>query len=559
MNIKDELEKKNEEFKGKDSILGKNILSLANRMNSSRANMESNQLDQMVPLVNVEKPYVYTDYEDAVGKYSSAYYKAENDFKVINKIIKFPGSPNSIYILVLYNINEDLYDVIVKEPGERLTETYGYKFETEKMDNLKVNDEIKKGDVLYHSTSFDDDLLYGYGVNGLTLYTCDPMTVEDAMVISKSFGKKLESVEYDDVRIMVNENDILINYYGNKDVYKAFPDIGESVKDSTIAIRRRISYDQALFELKEENIRKRLNTDTPFFVPFADDKVVDINVFCNKPIEEFKCAPYNSQIYNYYKNSLDYYKQIYDVLKPIVENKSCNYTDDLSFVYSRAKKILNNDIKWTDKKNKIKIFENLIIEFKIEKHVGVAEGLKLTGRYGNKATISEIRDDEDMPMINGRHADVISNLLGVGNRLNISQLFECEINFLSNEISRLMKETDDKVLQEYYLFTYLKTIVKTNYGERVEKWYRQLDEENQREFLDSCMYDHIYVEEPPLYNNTSLDDIDEVYEKFNLKPATCKVKKFGKMRKMPSKVVMGEVYFIKLKHHLYILVVYKAS
>ena len=164
-----------------------------------------------------------------------------------------------------------------------------------------------------------------------------------------------------------------------------------------------------------------------------------------------------------------------------------------------------------------------------------------------------------MPMINGRHADVISNLLGVGNRLNISQLFECEINFLSNEISRLMKETDDKVLQEYYLFTYLKTIVKTNYGERVEKWYRQLDEENQREFLDSCMYDHIYVEEPPLYNNTSLDDIDEVYEKFNLKPATCKVKKFGKMRKMPGKVVMGEVYFIKLKHHLYILVVYKAS
>ena len=556
MGIKEDLKLKDIEFEGKDDILGKNILTMGNRINSSRANMVSNQLDQVVPLKKVDKPYVFTNYENTVGKYSSSYYKAHKDLLVVNKIVKFPISENSVYILVVYDKEKNIYDVILKEPGERLTETYGYRFETEKMDNLKVNDEIKKGDVLYHSTSFDDDLMFGYGLNAKTLYTSDPMTIEDAGVISKSFSKKLDSIEYDVVRITINQNDILINLYGDKDNYKAFPDIGEHVKNSTIAVRRRISYEHSLFDLKEENMRKQLNTDTAFYVPFATDRIVDISVKSNRPFDEIKKSKYNTQLLKYLENDLSYYQSIVDALGPIIENG--NYTNELSFQYSRARKILDDDIKWKDKDGKV--FDNIILEFFVEKIIGAAPGLKLTGRYGNKFTVSEIRDDEDMPILeNGQRVDVISNILGVGNRLNISQLFECEINFLSNCISNLMKSTDDIKLREYYLFSYLKSIVKTDYGDRVEKWYNTLDEKDKLEFLEDCMNNHIYVEEPPMYGNTSLYDIEEVYDRFGFKPLKCYVEKFGKLKPMMRKVVVGDVYFLKLKHHLYILVVYKAS
>ncbi len=336
-------------------------------------------LDQVVVLDKPEIPLIHTNYEYIVGKYSSAYYKTEGDLEIIKRINKFPNSPDSIYVLLVYNKTDKIYDVIIKKPGERLTETYGYRYNTDVLDNLEERQTVKKDTVLYKSTSFDDDMMYRYGVNATALYTTDPMTIEDALVISTDLAKRLESIEYDVIRISKNDNDIFINQYGDSNHYKSFPDIGEEVKDSIIAVKRRISYAQAPFELKEENMTKILSTDEPFYVPFAKDKIVDIRIYCNKPLDEIKDSPVDSQINSYLRNEMEYYETIKNTLEPIIQNE--RYSDDLADLYSRVTRILDPEVKWKDN-TKSKVFNNMIIEFLVEKRISVCVGQKLCGRYG---------------------------------------------------------------------------------------------------------------------------------------------------------------------------------
>ena len=63
--------------------------------------------------------------------------------------------------------------------------------------------------------------------------------MEDSIIFSDVAAAKLTSPLIKPVEIMINENDIPLNLYGNDDMYKTIPDIGEDIKDSIlIALRK---------------------------------------------------------------------------------------------------------------------------------------------------------------------------------------------------------------------------------------------------------------------------------------------------------------------------------
>jgi DNA-directed RNA polymerase, beta subunit/140 kD subunit len=376
--LKKTLQYIDKKYQGKDDILGKNIMTLANKLNSSRALMHSGQLDQVVNLLRPEQPGVYTNYERAVGSYSSAYYKAEDNYVVVDKIVKFPDFKESVYTLIVKNKRTGEYDVLIKKPGIILTETYGYKLNNDKMDKLKKGDKIKKGQILYRSTSFDNNMNYRLGVNAKTLYTLHHLCIEDAIVISQSLADKLISIEYDKVYIPLNDNDILLNTYGNKKQYVSFPNIGEEIKDAMLAATRRLDYSKAFFDLKEENMRKVLSSDTPYYIPFSKDKIVDISIYSNKPVSGIPETEYNKQVIYYLRQQENYYMRLEEALSKIIDED--NYSDDLGDLYIRSSRILNPEYYWSDQGKKV--FNNIIVEFFVEKEVGVTIGSKLCGRYG---------------------------------------------------------------------------------------------------------------------------------------------------------------------------------
>lgn len=413
LNLKKELDEKNIEFHMKDTFLGKDVLTLANKINSSRNIMFNSHIEQAVVLANPEFPRVFTNYENEVGKYSSSYKKVDKKLTVVKKISKFSSNPNYRYILVVKDEN-NCYDVIERKIGEKLTEGYCYLYNNESIDNKVEGEKINKDEVLYRSTSFDSDMNYRFGVNAKAVYLIENNTIEDAILVSDKFAERLDSYYMDEVQININTNDILCNLYStDRNQYKAFPDIGEKTKKEVLTSRRRINYENALYDLQSENLSKiNYNTDTIFY---SNGTVVDIDIYSNQDLEELKKYFYNEQLIKYLEMQKEYNEQIVEVLGEIIKNKKVKYTNDLSFMYRRAKDALNPDTRWSEKTD----FDNVMITFQVlnTKHLHV--GSKLVARYGNKGVVSKIIPQEEMPMTeHGEYADLVFNSLGVTNRLN---------------------------------------------------------------------------------------------------------------------------------------------
>ena len=77
---------------------------------------------------------------------------------------------------------------------------------------------------------------------------------------------------------------------------------------------------------------------------------------------------------------------------------------------------------------------NDLVRVFVAKKRKIAEGDKLAGRHGNKGVISKIVPEEDMPFLeDGTPIDVILNPLGVPSRMNIGQILETHLGWVTAE------------------------------------------------------------------------------------------------------------------------------
>ena len=538
LNLKRELENKNEEYMNTDAFLGKDLLTFPNKMSSSRNMMFNSHLDQFVVLAQPEFPRVFTNYENQVGSYSSSYKKMDREWTIVKRINKFKFAPNTSYILVVKDENDN-YDIIERKEGERLTEHYCYTNDNSVIDSKKDGDILQEGEVLYHSTSFDEDMNFRYGINARAVYLIENNTIEDAIVISESLAKRLDSFYIEEIDISINTNDILCNLYGDTDTYKSFPDIGEYTKGEILTTRRRINYDTALFDLKSEHLRRVIsNLDSIFY---ADGKVVDIEIFNNQDINDLKINAFNTQIVKYIEAQQMYNLQLVEVLRPIVENPNNKCSSNLTYLYRRAKDIVNPDIRWVDKSD----FDGMIIRFTVLKRNHIHVGTKISGRFGNKGVVSQIRPDAQMPMNEyGEHAEIIFNALGVCNRLNPAQLYELEINFLAENVQRKLKTLRTQKEKLALILEFIRDIHEEEYI-ALFKYLKTLSKEDKVKFIKETEEEGFYLHQPPFWNNIGFDRLAEIYDKYDwIKPYKCTID--GEEIRTP--LIMGREYILKLKH-----------
>lgn len=578
------LREKEAEFHGKDDILGMAALTTAKYDSSSRLIMLTNHLKQYVVLDHPEFPRVFTNYENSFGHLSSSIHKAKNNYEVVHKISKFADKPDHLYLLFVYSKEEDKYDVVIKKVAEELTEKFGYTFNNDKLDSLDIGDKIYKGETLWKSSSYDEDDNYCYGVNATVVYMSDTRTIEDAVIVSKSFAKRMTSKKIDPVKISINDNDILCNLYGDSKHYKGLPDIGEYVQDNVIAAKRRIINDQLLFDMKKNNLMHYSPFNDKLY--YSDGRVIDIDIYCNKAIDEIEDNDNNAQFLYYLKNQERYYQEIYDYIGKIIKSGS-KYSDDIGFLYSRAKNILDPNYKWKDQKN---IFSNMIIEITVEKTVGLGRGYKLTGRHGNKGVIStvrevkdnsyisddvkynpdgsikslpdgvydlgdyRVRDDAEMPFFiqadgTKKYVDIVFNVLGVPNRLNPGQTAEVEINFIADNIIQKFKTMDTNEEKFEMLTTFLKHFNEKGYCDQVVEYYNSLTDKEKDEFFEDIDKYGIFVHVEPCWDDKPLfDKISDIYDEFPwIQEYQVYFRKWGRDIPIINKMVIGEEYVIKLK------------
>lgn len=488
--------------------------------------MFSNHLVQSVILSHPEIPKVFTNFENQVGYISSGFPRTKQGFKPIKTIER----SNGFYSIIAKN-DDGTIDVINQQRAVPLTENYGYLQNIVEKEEFEEIDHVDADTGLAAATCFDDDGNLMIGTNlKIVFFPFHGLTYEDSLVISKSAAKKLAYNAVTEYMVPVNTNDLLINLYGDNENYKAFPDIGEYIKDGVLCSRRRIVNSTMLGNLSNKALRKKLSTDASIY---ARGKVIDIFVYSNKDIHEFN-DPANAQIKKYLEKQLAYDMELTSTLEKLTEDGS-KMTSDAAYYYRRSKDSLNENIEWKAENT----FDNVVIKFVVAYEKPAVIGSKITTRYGGKGVVAKIAEDDEMPMTeDGRRADACMNPLGIVNRENLSTLIEQELNFIGDEIRLRYKDSSYEEKRDGFM-NFIVSVNNEQY-EHINAYMEELSEEERKEFMDEIYEKGFPIHQPPFFNNMNFDWLMELYDAFDVKPL--------KFKNIENRMVLGDIYCLRLKH-----------
>lgn len=548
ININDQIQESIKDLSDYNRILGRGLMQPFRPANSgSRALMNSVHDEHLMVPNNGEVPYVQTGYETEFGVNSTSYVESNSDFTILRKFNKFEGS-NEHYYLIIKNEDTDEYDIIERLNYKHNTESYGYLWNNNRIDNMKVGDTIHSDDIIKTSIGFDE---YGNKINGTnltTIYLSSAQNLEDSIILSETAAKKLETSLVNNTSITINDNDVLLNLYGNETVYKTFPDIGECVKDGIFCSIRRIKNEDIFYSLSNNKLRDIMLSDTNIMI---DGRVADINVYCNN-VSILSESAYNGQLYYYYNNNMRFCKEVNDFLAPLAMNNA-KFSYKLKKFYSKCRDTLNGKQFFKDK-----LFSYIVMEVTVIQTLPMEPGDKMSDRYGGKGIVSEIRPDELMPLLdNGKRVEIIKNQSTCINRENIGQLHELSLSFIGMRIIDYFKSNSSLSYSDMIqiVFKFLSMVDK----EQAMSLLGAVDFYDEYEcglYMQSIFDDDaIILDTQPYTTIINIDTISKIYDEFDFidqyRYKTPIIDSNGNIRMVNSlrKIVAGKIYHYRLKQY----------
>lgn len=534
LNIISELEEEEKQLPSNEYALGKGLLQPFNSTNSgSRKIMQIIQKEQAMQLQKSETAIVMTGYENQFGELSSSFIRADETYVVLNRIAKYNMSSEiskSNYWLILLNSETGMIHTVQRISYKHITESYGYNLDTSYLDSLDEGDVIPKGTPIVKANSFDSANNKCDGVNLTTIYMATALTTEDPIVLSESAANKFKAPLFNKTQIVVNDNDILLNLYGDTEHYKTFPDIGEDISKGILCgVRRERKDDEALYSQSVEHLKELMISDEKYI---GSGKVIDINIYCNNP-EKLDSVMYNNQVAKYYYEYLEFCKAVVETITPLL-NTGLKMTYDAQRLYYNCKDVIEGKAYIKDK-----VFNNIIMEIVTMQEQPLRTGDKITDRYGGKGVVSAILPDELMPKYQQFNkwtpVDAIYNSSTIINRENPGQSFETEITYIGckiieyianwwwryrNEMDELYESFQENAefgsLNEYedMIYRYLKCLSENEakaYFDNIMK----ADTYTRYSMMDSIISDGaIYVVMKPISESMSIDKLAKLYKEF---------------------------------------------
>ena len=511
-NLQEQIKEIEKRITSQEQCLGKGLQQPFNCTNSgSRKIMFGTHSEHNLPLEESERPIIGTGYETEFGQNSSSFIKSKGNYVVVDKISKFINKPNYHYYLIVMNTETNELDVIERISYKHITESYGYKYNNEYLDVLGIGAIIHAGDIVKKSTSFDQYNNRMDGVNLTTAYIATDITMEDGITISESAAKKLAAPLFKKLTIIVNDNDILLNLYGDDNTYKVIPDIGEDIKNNIVCALRREKNEEALFTQSINRLKDIMLSDDKFTTA---GKIVDINVYCNNP-ESLKMSYYNSQIFKYYEEQLSFCRQVVNSVNQL-KSTGIPVSYDLQKMLFNCQGIL--DGKKFIRENKAKAFSNVVLDIVVMESKKLEEGDKLSDRYGGKGVIAKIKADELMPRLeDGSYVELINNSSTCVNRENPGQEFEVSVNNVGRCIVDYISTGLLEVQDQFNLVYDFMSILNPTQAEYFEMYARMNchDDQSLALFIDSfCVDGYVQLSLKPVSDSINLLKLSELYDKF---------------------------------------------
>lgn len=545
-NLKEKLLDADRRLTGSPAVVGMSSLTHFRYNNSTRTQMFTAHLNQMLNQPDPDFALVMTGAENTVGRNSSGYKKLKGDIEIFRKVVKFGDILEKpfVYQLFFWDKKRNRFDVMTRKPAEDLGQNYGYLYNNEKIDNLSEGDSVPKDTVVYQSTSYDEHMNYRFGSNLNTIYSFEPFTSEDAAVISRSASIKMSTVHSEKLGWGWNTNDIPLNLFGDDDHYKPLQDLGGYVEGYFAASRQKIN-EQMLYDFAHRNLSIIRDGDrTVFYNGYG--MVVDYDIYCNNT--EIPDNSFNHQILTLLESQNKYWKEIQEVCEEII-NSGKNYTSKVDRLYDRSLKFIdsNPNRKWN---NGNSVFGNIEFRAHIVEISPLAEGGKFTARFGNKSVVSKVVDDADMPFTSdGKRVDVILNQPAITNRTTGFVPHEMEINWITELAVDQMKKMKTLEEKEELFFDILSAFNPAQAAWFHKRYKRLRSVKEKTSYFDEVMQKGIVIYQDSINEDESIFyKIGKLYDKYDwIKPVTLFIRKWGHIYRICSKYSPGKMYFIPLK------------
>ena len=542
---------------------------------SPRAVMDFSHFSAHLALLTPDEKVVKSGIEYELGKYINDI-KADHDYivkAIIPRYKEFGIQEVPTYtLLVEYEENGQLYlDYIDVNTFNTSHTFFGYKlYPTDSFNNLSYNGIIPKDTILAKTDSYGEEGAYNYGLNVNMAFMSHPSVSEDGFVVSESFCERAKFNSIIKRTINITKDTLPVNLYGDKDIFKFIPSIGENVREDGLlcALRERNDW-FSVSDLNDANISEVDITFDNLIYVNPNSKVIDIRVtrgnynkqeFSSKMTEQLDL--YADMLTNYYTNVVNKYEQI------MQEKKTMYGSSDVVRLTPKLHRFITDSIikinSVTSNKNRLCYRKLPIDQYRIEittiSEIKPSLGFKLTDIHAAKGVICRILPDHCMPRDkNGNYADIITDSAATISRMNLGRAYEAYLGAVSRDnkqkliqyfICKYGNNYLAKVNKEdlQYFYTYIRGLYDLINPDMVE-FIDSLNQDELRNHLNEVITKNLFIYYPT-DNEYNITDVIEKIEQSQYKPLNDKVvytDELGREVETIENVRIGQLYFMLLE------------
>jgi len=366
-----------------------------------RVDMFASHLNQALVIDGSEFQLIYSGTEQNLGDYVFSKSRRNQDIEVIKVIPKYPTVVGSLHIrsnpsfTMIYIGREDRkLHYMTLESYTQGSDGFGYENRYENMHLWQGASEDSPAyipkDVRLVASPNHKNGLYCMGVNLQTAFMTLEETIEDAVMISESGAKKLETTEIHSVKVPVRADQYPLNTYGDEIESKIMPDIGEIVNsEGILLVLRPIDLDTFIPDTMASSLAvPQTMHDTIYRAPIGS-QILDITVNAAR----VKMPKYlYAQVDKYLHASNRYWQEILSVYNRFKHTNKCapEFNELVSTAIRRLASApipINVPLQGVPRRSKTKLigkngrpieFMEITITYAIKRPC--AEGFKLTGR-----------------------------------------------------------------------------------------------------------------------------------------------------------------------------------
>ena len=291
---------------------------------SSRAQMMSSHLSQRLNTKGAQTSYIQTGMERELGKYTFSVSMPCDGriIKILDRYRKTIGESsieNNPLTLVIYEDVETNEVGVIELPKYFSAHQYfGFAYEARKgIAKLVVGNIINKGTIFLDSPAVDEQGNYNYGMEANMAFMSHPSVSEDGAMVRRGYLDKLKFKTFETRTVDFGSKKIPLNLYGDAKKFKAFPDIGDTIKDDGLLMMFR-PYDPLLSPV-EMSIYDLMEPDPAFdeavYAAGPGGKIIDIRVFSDRGTHKTTPEGIDTQPNKYADSGRVFYNEIIEEWK----------------------------------------------------------------------------------------------------------------------------------------------------------------------------------------------------------------------------------------------------